>query len=151
MTTSIIGVGNLGGTVARHLVAGGERPERLDVVRARRKHRGDHGAGRLAFRQRPDHLTVLEADRVRRIDDDLVLEQAGKRRDVLPRLREPRREHDGVRIGDGVLDGGSARVRPELLRQRPCVRFVEGGQDDGLSARHEVPGDRASEVADTDD
>ena len=55
----------------------GERAERLHVVRARWKQRGDHGAGRLPFGQCAERLTAfIEADRVRRVDDDLALEQA---------------------------------------------------------------------------
>src|SRR5436190_2492139 len=56
----------------------GERAECLYVMRARGEQSGDHRAGRLYFGKRADHLPALvEPERVRGVDDDLVLEQAG--------------------------------------------------------------------------
>src|SRR5256886_12528529 len=53
----------------------GERAECLYVMRARGQQGGDHRAGRLSFGKRPDHPPALvEAERVRGVDDDLVLE-----------------------------------------------------------------------------
>src|SRR3954447_1862011 len=53
----------------------GERAECLYVMRARGEQGGDHRAGRLSVGKRPDHLPALvEAERVRGVDDDLVLE-----------------------------------------------------------------------------
>jgi hypothetical protein len=121
-------------------------------VGARGEKAGDHGAGRLSFRQRPDHLPLLvEADRVRGVDDDLVLEQVGSGGHQLLGLVEPGCENDDVRARDRVFYRGSARIRAQLVRQRNCMCFVRGCQNDGLVARHEVPCNRASEVADADD
>jgi hypothetical protein len=135
----------------RELV-GAESPERLDVVGAHGEQAGDHGAGRLSFRQRSDHLPVLvEADRVRGIDDDLVLEQAGLGGHQLLGLIEPDCEHDDVCARDRVFHRGSARIRAQLVCKRRCMCLVGGRQDDTLVARHEVPCERAPEVAGADD
>jgi hypothetical protein len=87
-----------------------ERAECLYVVRARGEQRGDHRGGRLSFGKCPDHLPALvEPERVGRVDDDLVLEQARVRcKQFLDRV-EPDGENDGVGIRDRFFDRGRAR------------------------------------------
>jgi hypothetical protein len=113
---------------------------------------GDHGAGGLSFRQRSEHLSVLvEADRVRRIDDDLVLEQAGLSGHQLLGLGEPGREHDDVCARDRIWHRRSARIRAQLVCKLLCMCLIHGREDDRLVALHEVPCERAPKVADADD
>ena len=130
----------------------GERAERLYVVRARWQERGDDRSGRLSFRQCPKDLPILvEPERVRGIDHDLVLEEARVLRDQFLDRVQPDGEDDDVRGGHRVFDGGGARERSELLRQRFRVRFVLRGQNNGFVAGYKMPGKDAPEVADPDD
>jgi hypothetical protein len=79
-------------------------------VRARGEQGGDHRAGRLFFGQCPDHLPALvEAERVRGVDDDLVFEEARVRCDQFVDRVEPDGEDDGVGVCDRLFDRGSAR------------------------------------------
>jgi hypothetical protein len=79
-------------------------------VRARGEEGGHKRAGRLAVGQCSNYLpTLVEPDRVRRIDDDLVLEQATVRCDQFFDRVEPDGEDDGVGARDRVFDRGGAR------------------------------------------
>jgi hypothetical protein len=87
-----------------------ECAECLYVVRACGEESGDHRAGRLSFGKCPDHLPALvEPERVRGVDDDLVLEQARVRCDQFLDRVEPDGEDDGVGVRDRLFDRGSAR------------------------------------------
>jgi len=78
-------------------------------MRAGGQQSGNHRAGRLSFGKRPDHLPALvEPERVRGVDDDLVLEQAPVRCDQFLRRVEPDGEDDGVGVRDRLFDRGSA-------------------------------------------
>ena len=67
-------------------------------------------AGRLSFGQRADHLALLvEPERVRGVDDDLVLEQTPVFCEQLLDRVEPDGEDNGVGARDCVFDRGGAR------------------------------------------
>src|SRR5256885_16700244 len=71
---------------------GAQRPERLDVVRAFRQPLRNLGPSRDAVRKRSHELpAVAGLDRVRRVDDHLVLKQAGVLADQLLDRVEPHR------------------------------------------------------------
>src|ERR1700759_5683800 len=111
-------------------------------MRAGGKQAGHDRARGLAVGQRPNHLSaVVEPDRVRRIDDDLALEQARVLRKELPDLVEPERQDDDVCDLDGIVDRSSLRARTQLVREANGMRLVPRGQDDGLVARYEMTGD----------
>ena len=128
-----------------------ERPECLHVVRACREQAGDDRAGRLVFRQRPDHLSVFEPDRVRRVDDDLAVEPLRVVCEHALQRVEPDGEDDGVGTVDCVPDRGCACERSEIVRERLRPGLVFRSEDDCLAAVHEVPCNRPTEVADADD
>src|SRR6185369_13666031 len=83
--------------------------------------------------------------------DDLVLEQARVRCDQFLGRVEPDGEDDGVGICDRLFDRGAARELTELLREGCCIRFVLGREDDGLAAADQVPRQRSTDVAGSDD
>src|SRR5207247_8339663 len=64
---------------------------------------------------------------------------------------EPDGEHDGVGLRDRLFDRGGAREVTQLLRERCCVRLVLRREDDGLAAADEIPRQRSTDVADSDD
>src|SRR6185436_9138811 len=88
---------------------------------------------------------------IRWIDDDLAIEKIRLLRNDLSHVIEPEGEHDCVGSGDCVLNRGGARVRPEFVCERLCLRLVPRSDDHRLAACDEVPGDSASDVADADD
>src|SRR2546421_1947866 len=121
-------------------------------MRARGQQGGDHRAGRLSFGKRPDHLPALvEAERVRGVNYDLVLEYALVLCDQLLGRVEPDGEDDGVRLCDRLFDRGGARELTKLLRERCCIRFVLSREDDRLPAADEMPGPRSTDVAPSED
>jgi hypothetical protein len=79
--------------------------------------RSDHRAGGLVVGQCPQHLSVfVEPERVRRIDDDPVVEQVAVLRDQFLDRVEPDRENHDVCSSNRVLDGGGACKRSDLVR-----------------------------------
>src|SRR5437879_11005255 len=130
----------------------GERAESLYVVRVRGEQGGDYRAGRLSFGKRPDHLPALvEPERVRGVNYDLVLEQALVLCDQLLGRVEPDGEDDGVGLCDRLFDRGGARELTKLLRERCCIRFVLSREDDRLAAADEMPRQRSTDLARSDD
>jgi hypothetical protein len=106
----------------------------------------------LSFRQCSDRLSArVEAERVRRVDDDLAFEPVRLPREHVLQRVEPEREDDCVGRSDRILHGGGACERTELVGEcfRLCLIFRR--QHDGLPAVDEMPCDCASDVADTDD
>ena len=131
---------------------GPERAECLHVVRASGKQSGDDGARGLVLGQCPHQLAVLvDPERVRGIDDDLTLEQVHVRRGQLLDRVEPDGEDDGVGLRDRLFDRGGAREVTQLLRKRCRLRFVLRREDDGLAAADQMPRQRSTDVADSDD
>src|SRR5713226_4740377 len=64
----------------------------------------------------------------------------------------------GPKLRMGRFTGGTefwhptgARELTELLRDRCCIRFVLSGEDDGLAAADQMPRQRSTDVAGSDD
>jgi hypothetical protein len=108
--------------------------------------------GRLPVGQQPGHLTLLvEADRVRGVDDHLAREQVRVLRDQLLRGAEHDGEDDGVGAADRVLHGRGTRERPELAGERLRALGALRGEDDGFTPGHQEPGHGATDVSDAYD